>query len=63
MQPNGIHSRVSIKYFLFLDRDFQPPHKTSDVSGKVVYDNSPDPEVKYVSNCLFLIPIDKYLDM
>ena len=27
----------------------KPPPRSSDIFGKVVYDNSPDPEVKYVS--------------
>lgn len=30
-------------------KEIYPPHKSSNISGKVVYDNSPDPEVKYVS--------------
>lgn len=28
-------------------KEIYPPHKSSNISGKVVYDNSPDPEVKY----------------
>lgn len=32
------------------DKDFQPPHRAPDIAGKVVYDNSPDPEVLYFSS-------------
>ena len=32
-----------------LEKDFEPPQRSSDIFGKVVYDNTPDPEVKYVS--------------
>ena len=39
-----------------LERDgIEQLDKTASVFGKVVYDNSPDPEVKYVSVCYLII--------
>ena len=41
----------NIYTIIVLEKDFSTDQldKTANVFGKVVYDNSPDPEVKYVS--------------